>query len=133
MLQMKSTSTIFFFKQQNLDSGEAISIFLTFHLFIFFCSSSSLKGCVFNWRLQTHSCYIFLWFFLFLSKPFFFLVFQPNWYGSLCFFERSDGFFCSSYFSGISKVEMKSTTTYIFLNHQKIESGDSLSIFLSFL
>ena len=44
---MKSTSTIFCLKQQKLESGEAIYIFLTFHLF-FFSSSSSLNGFVFN-------------------------------------------------------------------------------------
>jgi len=45
---MKSTSTIFCLKQQKLDSGEAIYIFLKFHLFIFFSSSSSFNGFVFN-------------------------------------------------------------------------------------
>jgi len=37
---MKSTTTNIFFKQQKTKSGDVFSIFLTFHLFIFFCSSS---------------------------------------------------------------------------------------------
>ena len=39
MLEMKSTTTNIFFKQQKIESRDAFSIFLTFHLFIFFCSS----------------------------------------------------------------------------------------------
>jgi len=38
---------------------------------------------------------------IFVVDVYFSMVCQGNWYFSLCFFQRSDGFFCSSYFSGI--------------------------------
>ena len=69
---MKSTTTLLFFKQQKIEFGDAISIFLTFHLFIFFCSSSffCLQSSTEDYK---HIHVIFSNDFLFfLSKPFFF-------------------------------------------------------------
>ena len=104
------------------------SVLLLFIIFLeWFCVQHE------HYKHVQHQDSLLFTFICFCRNLLFILVSQPNCYGSLCFLQRSHGLFCSSSFPGIYKVEMKSTTTYIFFNHQKIEYGDSLSIFLIFL
>jgi len=55
----------------------------------------------FNWRLQRHAYEICRSSIHFCCGYLFFLVSQANWYFSLCFFQRSNGFFGWSYFSSV--------------------------------
>ena len=110
---------------------------LFFLFFLHFIVSSSLfimfvffSG--FNWRLNRHASEISRSSVHFCCGYLFFWVCQPNCYFSWIFLQRSNVFFCLSYFSGREMVEMKSTTTYIFFFHQKTHYGDVFSIFLSF-
>ena len=81
---------------------EMVSIFF----WALFWSSSSIHHFSFLYRLQLTLTKTCIWdlsficlFLLWIS--FFFLVSQANWYCSLCFLQRSNGFFAWSYFSGV--------------------------------
>jgi len=90
-----------FFNHQKTESDDALYIFLIFLLFIFFCSSFffCLQSSTEEYK-HIHLIFSFDLLFL-LSINFFFLVSQPNWYDSLCFLLRSNGFLASSYVSGV--------------------------------
>ena len=100
ILEMKSTTTNICFKPQKTQSGDALYFFLTFLLFIFFCSS-----CFFCLRASTeeykHMHLRFSVHLMFLFWRFFFLLSQVKRYGSLCFFLRCKWFLASSYVSGV--------------------------------
>ena len=81
----------------------SLEMFFLFFLH-FICSSSSVHHVCFVYRLQLTLKKTCIWdlpficpFLLWIS---FFLVSQANWYFSLCFLLRSNGFLASSYVSG---------------------------------
>ena len=91
--------------QSSFLSSKKSSLAMLFLFFLhFICSSSSVHHLSFVYSLQLKTTNTFMLYFpmifFFFCPNLFFLVSQPNWYGSLCFLLRSNGFLASSYVSG---------------------------------
>jgi len=123
--------------QTSFLSSKKLSLEMLFLFFLhFICSSSSVHHVCFVYRLQLTLKKTCIWDLPFIS-PFslwisFFLVSQANWYFSLCFLQRSNGFFAWSYFSVCKCLKWRVQPQTSFLSSKNIESGDAFSIFLTF-